>query len=83
MEFIRGKFVFSSRNYHRFCYSEGRETREYRNSNNDAQRGEYGERRGRGGMRGMSRGRGGPRGRGGYDSRGKREFDRQSGSDKT
>ncbi|XP_032679183.1 plasminogen activator inhibitor 1 RNA-binding protein-like isoform X4 [Odontomachus brunneus] len=62
---------------------EGRETREFRNSNNDAQRGEYGERRGRGGMRGISRGRGGPRGRGGYDNRGKREFDRQSGSDKT
>ncbi|XP_076230913.1 uncharacterized protein LOC143177043 [Calliopsis andreniformis] len=61
---------------------EGRETREFRNSN-DTQRGEYGERRGRGGMRGMSRGRGGLRGRGGYDSRGKREFDRQSGSDKT
>lgn len=66
------------------CSSEGRETREFRNSNTDAQRGgEYGERRGRGGMRGMSRGRGGPRGRGGYDNRGKREFDRQSGSDKT
>ncbi|OAD58968.1 Plasminogen activator inhibitor 1 RNA-binding protein [Eufriesea mexicana] len=62
---------------------EGRETREFRNSN-DNQRGEYGERRGRGGMRGgMVRGRGGPRGRGGYDYRGKREFDRQSGSDKT
>ncbi|KAG7207102.1 hypothetical protein KM043_000979 [Ampulex compressa] len=62
---------------------EGRETREFRNSN-DAQRGEYGERRGRGGMRGMSRGRGGSRGgRGGFDNRGKREFDRQSGSDKT
>ncbi|KOC65262.1 Plasminogen activator inhibitor 1 RNA-binding protein [Habropoda laboriosa] len=62
--------------------SEGRETREFRNSN-DNQRGDYGERRGRGGMRGMVRGRGGPRGRGGYDYRGKREFDRQSGSDKT
>ncbi|CAK9800600.1 Plasminogen activator inhibitor 1 RNA-binding protein [Anthophora quadrimaculata] len=61
---------------------EGRETREFRNSN-DNQRGDYGERRGRGGMRGMVRGRGGPRGRGGYDYRGKREFDRQSGSDKT
>ncbi|XP_078036995.1 uncharacterized protein LOC144470063 isoform X2 [Augochlora pura] len=61
---------------------EGRETREFRNSN-DTQRGDYGERRGRGGMRGMSRGRGGPRGRGGFDNRGKREFDRQSGSDKT
>jgi len=34
-------------------------------------------------MRGMGRGRGGPRGRGGFDNRGKREFDRQSGSDKT
>lgn len=77
--FVRGK-----RNYSGFCFSEGRETREFRNSNTDAQRGaEYGERRGRGGMRGMSRGRGGPRGRGGYDNRGKREFDRQSGSDKT
>ncbi|XP_020288673.1 plasminogen activator inhibitor 1 RNA-binding protein-like [Pseudomyrmex gracilis] len=62
--------------------SEGRETREFRNST-DAQRGEYGERRGRGGMRGIGRGRGGPRGRGGFDNRGKREFDRQSGSDKT
>lgn len=32
----------------------------------------------------MGRGRGGSRGgRGGYDNRGKREFDRQSGSDKT
>lgn len=31
----------------------------------------------------MVRGRGGSRGRGGYDYRGKREFDRQSGSDKT
>lgn len=31
----------------------------------------------------MSRGRGGPRGRGSFDNRGKREFDRQSGSDKT
>ncbi|XP_011339650.1 plasminogen activator inhibitor 1 RNA-binding protein isoform X2 [Ooceraea biroi] len=62
--------------------SEGRETREFRNSS-ETQRGEYGERRGRGGMRGMSRGRGGPRGRGGFDNRGKREFDRQSGSDKT
>lgn len=61
---------------------EGRETREFRNSN-DTQRGDYGERRGRGGMRGMGRGRGGPRGRGGFDNRGKREFDRQSGSDKT
>ncbi|KZC13362.1 PREDICTED: plasminogen activator inhibitor 1 RNA-binding protein-like isoform X2 [Dufourea novaeangliae] len=61
---------------------EGRETREFRNSN-DTQRAEYGERRGRGGLRGISRGRGGPRGRGGYDNRGKREFDRQSGSDKT
>nr|XP_034181489.1 plasminogen activator inhibitor 1 RNA-binding protein-like [Osmia lignaria] len=61
---------------------EGRETREFRNSN-DSQRGDYGERRGRGGMRGMGRTRGGPRGRGGYDYRGKREFDRQSGSDKT
>ncbi|XP_076294641.1 uncharacterized protein LOC143215917 isoform X1 [Lasioglossum baleicum] len=62
---------------------EGRETREFRNSN-DTQRADYGERRGRGGMRGLSRGRGGPRGgRGGYDNRGKREFDRQSGSDKT
>ncbi|XP_026289178.1 plasminogen activator inhibitor 1 RNA-binding protein isoform X2 [Frankliniella occidentalis] len=38
--------------------------------------------RGRGGMgRGMGRGMRG--GRGGYDNRGKREFDRQSGSDKT
>ncbi|EGI64044.1 Plasminogen activator inhibitor 1 RNA-binding protein [Acromyrmex echinatior] len=62
--------------------SEGRETREFRNSS-ETQRGEYGERRGRGGMRGMGRGRGGPRGRGGFDNRGKREFDRQSGSDKT
>ncbi|XP_076172236.1 uncharacterized protein LOC143149068 isoform X1 [Ptiloglossa arizonensis] len=62
---------------------EGRETREFRNSNDTQQRGEYGERRGRGGMRGIGRGRGGPRGRGGYDNRGKREFDRQSGSDKT
>lgn len=62
---------------------EGRETREFRNSNEN-QRGDYGERRGRGGMRGMGRGRGGSRGgRGGFDSRGKREFDRQSGSDKT
>ncbi|XP_071573633.1 uncharacterized protein [Temnothorax nylanderi] len=62
---------------------ETRETREFRNST-ETQRGEYGERRGRGGMRGMGRGRGGPRGgRGGFDNRGKREFDRQSGSDKT
>ncbi|KAL2751494.1 plasminogen activator inhibitor 1 RNA-binding protein [Vespula maculifrons] len=62
---------------------EGRETREFRNSNEN-QRGDYNERRGRGGMRGMGRGRGGSRGgRGGYDNRGKREFDRQSGSDKT
>jgi len=38
--------------------------------------------RGRGGMgRGLGRGRG--MGRGSYDNRGKREFDRQSGSDKT
>ena len=38
--------------------------------------------RGRGGLgRGLGRGMRG--GRGGYDSRGKREFDRQSGSDKT
>lgn len=38
--------------------------------------------RGRGGMgRGMGRGMRG--GRGGYDNRGKREYDRQSGSDKT
>ncbi|XP_028045004.1 plasminogen activator inhibitor 1 RNA-binding protein isoform X2 [Monomorium pharaonis] len=62
--------------------SEGREPREFRSSN-ETQRSEYGERRGRGGMRGMGRGRGGPRGRGGFDNRGKREFDRQSGSDKT
>ena len=47
---------------------------------------EFGERRGRGGIRGVGggRGRGGSRGgRGGFDNRGKREFDRQSGSDKT
>ncbi|KAI4499038.1 hypothetical protein M0802_005904 [Mischocyttarus mexicanus] len=62
---------------------EAREIREYRNTN-DNQRGDYGDRRGRGGMRGMGRGRGGRGGgRGGYDNRGKREFDRQSGSDKT
>ncbi|XP_011256182.2 plasminogen activator inhibitor 1 RNA-binding protein [Camponotus floridanus] len=62
--------------------SENREPREFRNSS-ETQRTEYGERRGRGGMRGMGRGRGGPRGRVGFDNRGKREFDRQSGSDKT
>ncbi|KMQ86965.1 plasminogen activator inhibitor 1 rna-binding protein [Lasius niger] len=61
---------------------ESREPREFRNSS-ETQRVEYGERRGRGGMRGMSRGRGGPRGRVNFDNRGKREFDRQSGSDKT
>lgn len=63
---------------------EAREIREYRNTNEN-QRGDYGgDRRGRGGMRGMGRGRGGRGGgRGGYDNRGKREFDRQSGSDKT
>lgn len=61
---------------------EAREIREYRNINEN-QRGDYGDRRGRGGMRGMGRGRGGRGGRGGYDNRGKREFDRQSGSDKT
>lgn len=37
--------------------------------------------RGRGGFRGRGRGRG--RGGFGYENRGKREFDRQSGSDKT
>lgn len=37
--------------------------------------------RGRGGFRGRGRGRGG--GRGGFDNRGKREYDRHSGSDKT
>lgn len=67
---------------------EGRETRETREfkSSTDAQRTEYGgERRPRGGIRNMGRGpRGGPRsGRAGFDNRGKREFDRQSGSDKT
>lgn len=36
---------------------------------------------GRGANRGVGRGRG--RGRGGFDTRGKREFDRQSGSDKS
>lgn len=61
---------------------ESREPREFRNSS-ETQRVEYGERRGRGGMRGMGRGRGGPRGRVNFDNRGKREFDRQSGSDKT
>ncbi|XP_012278169.1 plasminogen activator inhibitor 1 RNA-binding protein isoform X2 [Orussus abietinus] len=62
---------------------EGRDTREFRGSG-DTLRGEFGERRGRGGPRGAGgRGRGGPRGRGGFDNRGKREFDRQSGSDKT
>ena len=49
--------------------------------------GEGGRGRGRGAARGigLTRGRGGMRGtpRGGYDNRGKREFDRQSGSDKT
>ncbi|KAJ8682891.1 hypothetical protein QAD02_018683 [Eretmocerus hayati] len=74
---------------------EYREPREFRNSGD---RGDFGDRRpGRGGGggggerggRGMGRGgyrggRGGDRGgRGGYDNRGKREFDRQSGSDKT
>lgn len=68
--------------YALFCFSENREPREFRNSS-ETQRTEYGERRGRGGMRGMGRGRGGPRGRVGFDNRGKREFDRQSGSDKT
>ncbi|XP_050458159.1 plasminogen activator inhibitor 1 RNA-binding protein-like isoform X2 [Cataglyphis hispanica] len=62
--------------------SENREPREFRNTS-ETPRTEYVERRGRGGMRGMGRGRGGPRGRVGFDNRGKREFDRQSGSDKT
>ncbi|XP_034935884.1 plasminogen activator inhibitor 1 RNA-binding protein-like isoform X1 [Chelonus insularis] len=64
---------------------EGRENRDFRNSND--QRGDFGDRRPRGGSRGGAGprgGRGGPRGpRSGFDSRGKREFDRQSGSDKT
>ncbi|XP_043279764.1 plasminogen activator inhibitor 1 RNA-binding protein-like isoform X2 [Venturia canescens] len=63
---------------------EGRDNREFRGSGEP--RGEFGERRGRGGIRGVGggRGRGGSRGgRGGFDNRGKREFDRQSGSDKT
>ncbi|XP_029167558.1 plasminogen activator inhibitor 1 RNA-binding protein-like [Nylanderia fulva] len=66
--------------------SEGREPREFRNTSENTQRVEYGERRGaRGGMRNMGGPRGprGPRGRVGFDNRGKREFDRQSGSDKT
>lgn len=72
---------------------EGRDNREFRNSN-DGPRGDIGERRPRGGSRGGPGGggnsaggrgnRGGPRGpRTGFDNRGKREFDRQSGSDKT
>lgn len=65
-----------------FRFSENREPREFRNTS-ETPRTEYAERRGRGGMRGMGRGRGGPRGRVGFDNRGKREFDRQSGSDKT
>lgn len=40
-------------------------------------------RRGGGGMRGMRGGRGRGRGGMGFDNRGKREFDRQSGSDKS
>lgn len=73
--------------------SEGRENREFRGPN-DGSRGDFGERRpARGGPRGGGAGerglgprggRGGSRGhRGGFDNRGKREFDRQSGSDRT
>ncbi|XP_015113543.1 plasminogen activator inhibitor 1 RNA-binding protein isoform X2 [Diachasma alloeum] len=72
---------------------EGRDNREFRNrESGDGPRGEFGDRRGprSGGPRGAGSGgprggsRGGPRGaRSGFDSRGKREFDRQSGSDKT
>ncbi|XP_066585959.1 SERPINE1 mRNA-binding protein 1-like [Prorops nasuta] len=63
---------------------DGRESRETREFRKPEQRGDFGERRGRGGMRGMGRGsRGGPRGGRSFDNRGKREFDRQSGSDKT
>lgn len=71
-----------------FVDSEGRENRDYRNST-DGPRGDFGDRRParggpRGGGLGPRGGRGGPRGpRSGFDSRGKREFDRQSGSDKT
>ncbi|XP_051157147.1 plasminogen activator inhibitor 1 RNA-binding protein-like isoform X2 [Leptopilina boulardi] len=65
---------------------EPREPRDFRGPG-DNSRPDFGERRGgRGGSRGggMNRGRGGSRGgRGGFDNRGKREFDRQSGSDKT
>ncbi|XP_057319855.1 plasminogen activator inhibitor 1 RNA-binding protein-like isoform X2 [Microplitis mediator] len=75
--------------YRRGPPGEGRENRDYRNST-DGPRGDFGDRRpARGGPRGGGGlaprgGRGGPRGaRSGFDSRGKREFDRQSGSDKT
>lgn len=83
-----------SQNDRRGPPGEGREPRDYQPREQQPHRefrnSEYGggERRGgRGGARGMGRGGrgGGFRGGrgGGYDNRGKREFDRQSGSDKT
>ncbi|XP_044590464.1 plasminogen activator inhibitor 1 RNA-binding protein-like isoform X2 [Cotesia glomerata] len=79
--------------YRRGPSGEGRENREFRGSN-DGPRGDFSERRSaRGGPRGGGAGerglgprggRGGSRGhRSGFDNRGKREFDRQSGSDRT
>ncbi|KAJ8889670.1 hypothetical protein PR048_009171 [Dryococelus australis] len=60
-------------------------TREPREPFREGPRYDFGDARGRGGRggpRGMGRGRGRGTGRGGYDARGKREFDRKSGSDK-
>lgn len=60
-------------------------TGEFRSEGKEFRGGEGGDNRGRGrglSNRGLNRGRG-RGGRGGYDGRGKREFDRQSGSDKT
>ncbi|XP_063224935.1 SERPINE1 mRNA-binding protein 1-like [Bacillus rossius redtenbacheri] len=59
--------------------------REGREPFRDAPRYDFGDVRGRGARgspRGIGRGRGRGTGRGGYDARGKREFDRKSGSDK-